>query len=170
MLWQPRPNAAASVTHGESVDFRLATGGSGTYQNAPADSVESWRGKRYPSGACPGGNIARRCGLRLDAHLPTLYVPPRYLLAARTILWTAFPPRANVGYKLCTAAWSRILRPTRKCGPCGFRWPRHGRSSLKRRSGYSREGQGARMVTAQDKAKSQLEAPPTRCSSWQQVH
>jgi alpha-ketoglutarate-dependent taurine dioxygenase len=34
----------------------------------------------------------------------------------------------------------------------------------------SREGQGARMVTAQDKAKSQLEAPPTQCSSWQQVH
>jgi hypothetical protein len=39
-----------------------------------------------------------------------------------------------------------------------------GAHSLKRRSGYSRiKGQGARMVTAQDKAKSQLEAPPTQC-------
>ena len=99
----------------------------------------------------------------LDAHLPTLHMSRRCLLIAGTSLWTwtAFPPRANVGYKRYTAAWSRILRPTRKCGPCGFRWPKRGRNWLKRWSGYSREGQGAWMVKA--KPKSRLEAPPMPC-------
>lgn len=57
-----------------------------------------------------------------------------------------------------------MLRPTRKCGPCGFRWPRHGRSSLKRWSGYSRiEGRVMRMARDQDDPKSRLEAPPMQC-------
>ena len=62
------------------------------------------------------------------------------------------------------AAWSRILRPTRKCGPCGFRWPRHGRSSLKRWSGYSHtKGRVMRTARDQDDPKSRLEAPPMQC-------
>ena len=52
-------------------------------------------------------------------------------------IWTAFPPRASVGHKPYTAAWSQILRPTSKCGPSGFRWPRPGQNWLKRWGGYS---------------------------------
>ena len=57
-----------------------------------------------------------------------------------------------------------MLRPTRKCGPCGFRWPRHGRSSLKRWSGYSHtKGRVMRTARDQDDPKSRLEAPPMQC-------
>ena len=114
-------------------------------------------------------------GSRLDAHLPTLHMSRHSLLATGTSLWTwtAFPPGASVGHKLYTAAWSRILRPTNKCGPCGFRWPRHGRNWLKRWSGYSRiKGRAMRMVTAQDKPKSRLETDAPlgpKCKTRMQV-
>jgi hypothetical protein len=140
-------------------------------------SVESRRGQRPAWGRVsasasydhPGArlDLSASQGLRgLDAHLPTLHTVPPLSMAARTTLWawTAFPPRASVGHKLYTVAWSQILRPTSKCGPYGCRWPRHGRNWLKRWSGYSRiKGRVMRMVRAQDNPKSRLEAPPTQC-------
>jgi len=140
--------------------------------NAPEDSVESLRGKRHPSGPAPRGNIARRSSLRAADFLkrwakgltPTCPHPTSRRVITGTILCRAFPRRANVGHKLYTVAWSRMLRPTRKCGPCGFRWPRHGRSSLKRWSGYSHtKGRVMRTARDQDDPKSRLEAPPMQC-------
>jgi hypothetical protein len=124
----------------------------GTCQNAPVDSVESRMGQRPACGTVsasasywdiPGRAWACRPlkgWRRLDAYLPTLHIVPPFSMAAGTIIWawTAFPPRASVGHKLYTVAWSQILRPTSKCGPFGFRWPRHGPNWLKRWSGYSR--------------------------------
>src|SRR6266699_748006 len=61
--------------------------------------------------------------LRLDAHLPRLYVPPGCLLAARTILWIAFPPRANVGYKRCTPRGRGYCDRRGSADPVGFDGP-----------------------------------------------
>jgi hypothetical protein len=49
----------------------------GTTRAMPPDSLPGGPSARSAlifsaSGACPGGNIARRCGLRLEAHLPRL--------------------------------------------------------------------------------------------------
>jgi hypothetical protein len=126
------------------------------------------RGKRDPSGPVPEATSrgGYGCGLSEAAgHLTSTCPHPtsRHVITG-TILCSAFPRRASVGHKLYTAAWSRMLRPTRKCGPCGFRWPRHGRSSLKRWSGYSRiKGWVMQMARDRDEPKSLLEAPPMPC-------